>query len=219
MAEKIFPFPWNGNPFVESIYKEQNYKVITTSSPSKNAILFFSGNGLYFPNEEEIFCDTVCKKDRYEWENVAQSPLIQRYYSKIIFIRDIYKQWYVKGINHEADSVTKVIELVRHLTQGYRIVTCGYSAGGYMAVLVGKEIGAKRIFSFSGQFSCWCKIYKAPLLQLYKNDSDYSKWYGIEHLLKKPGGGILFLSGILRTRHRTGCVGQGCRRGYLSICL
>ena len=68
-----------------------------------------------------------------------------------------------------------------------------------MAVLVGKEIGAEKIFSFSGQFSCWNRINEEPMLQLYKRDSDYNKWYGTEHLLKKSGGGILFLSGILQT--------------------
>ncbi|WP_251207780.1 hypothetical protein [Acetatifactor aquisgranensis] len=192
MAEKIYPFPWNGNSLVEKMYEEQNYKVITTCSQSGNAILFFSGNGLYFPDETETFYDTICKKDRYEWENVAKSPLIQRCFSKIIFIRDIYKQWYVKGINHKVNSVTKLIELMRHLTQGEHIVTCGNSAGGYMAVLVGKEIGAERIFSFSGQFSCWNRINEEPMLQLYKRDSDYNKWYGTEHLLKKSGGVFYF---------------------------
>lgn len=61
-----------------------------------------------------------------------------------------------------------------------------------MAVLVGKEIGAERIFSFSGQFSCWNRINEEPMLQLYKSDSDYNKWYGTEHLLKKSGGVFYF---------------------------
>ena len=92
-------FPWNNNSMVKKIYQEKNYKIIHTKAKNKNAIIFFSGNGLYFPNEEKIFSETIIEKNRYEWENISDNKKIKNKYSLIIFVRDIYKQWYLNGIN------------------------------------------------------------------------------------------------------------------------
>lgn len=180
-------FPWNENVLVESIYTGDNYKVLDANQASDSVIIFFSGNGLYFPNTQDVFKETICDKNRYEWEHIGTRYLIKKNYSKIIFLRDIYKQWYVKGINRRADSVEKVVELIQNLTKGYNVVTCGNSAGGYMAMLVGKKIGAKRIFSFSGQFSVWNQLYRAPLLDYYKKETDVSKYYNLSDLLNQNG--------------------------------
>lgn len=180
-------FPWNGNEMVEKAYERDNYKIIDMGRQPGRALIFFSGNGLYFPDTEEVFREEIFDGDRYEWEHVSKQYLIQRHYSKIIFLRDIYKQWYVRGINKRIDSVEKVIELVHELTSGLEVVTCGNSAGGYMAMLVGKAIGAKRIFSFSGQFSIMNQVYRAPLLSYYQGDSYYSKYYSLSTLMQERG--------------------------------
>lgn len=180
-------FPWNGNEIVELAYKKDNYRVIDLGRQSGNAIIFFSGNGLYFPNSEEVFQDTICDKDRYEWEHISTTYLIRKKYSRIIFIRDVYKQWYVSGISSRINSIEKVIELVRKLTVGFDVVTCGNSAGGYMAMLVGKAIGAKKIFSFSGQFSLKNQVCRAPFLSYYEKDLDYNKYYDLGLLMGQRG--------------------------------
>lgn len=180
-------FPWNRSEMVGEVYKKDNYKVIDLNREFGDAIIFFSGNGLYYPNSEEVFRDTICSKDRYEWEHISKMYLIQKKYSRIIFIRDVYKQWYVRGISSKINSIDKVIELVCKLTAGFDVVTCGNSAGGYMAMLVGKAIGAKRIFSFSGQFSLKNQVHQAPLLRYYEKNSYYNKYYDLGFLLRQRG--------------------------------
>lgn len=74
------------------------------------------------------------------------------HFGMMIFVRDIYKTFYVKGINHDVSSIDALLELLEEKTAGYQIVTCGNSAGGYMAVIAGKHLSADRIFSFGGQW-------------------------------------------------------------------
>lgn len=145
-------FPWNGNVFVEKAYSGDNYRIVSTKANNKKAIIFFSGNGLYFPNTEEVFCDVVVKNDRYEFQNIGTDKVVLKAYEKIIFVRDIYKQWYINGINEKCNSIDKTIDFLRNLLVGYEVVTCGVSAGGYMATIVGIGISAKSIVNISGQW-------------------------------------------------------------------
>lgn len=101
-------------------------------------LCFFSGNGLYYPNTISSFCKTVVEQNRYEWWNVGHSEEIVKQAGKIIYVRDVYKQFYVKGINVEINCIDKLCELLKELTMGMRVVTCGNSAGGYIAVIVGQ---------------------------------------------------------------------------------
>ncbi|WP_144265507.1 hypothetical protein [Faecalibacterium sp. An77] len=88
--------------------------------------------------------------DRYEWMRLRA----RRKVAKEIFIRDIFLSWYAKGINFRIDNIEKLIEWLKRETEGYdEIVTIGNSAGGYMAVICGCALHAKRIFSICGQFS------------------------------------------------------------------
>lgn len=176
-------FPWNSGLVIEDIYKTDNYLIKFTGVKSKKAIIFFSGNGLYFPNTEEMFKETIIQKNRYEWENTAKSRVIQNYYEKIIFVRDIYKQWYVKGINQSVNSIDKVIQLLKENTKGYEVTVCGNSAGGYMAVAVGSRINADKIFTFSGQFSVEDQLKRpfgeAPYLQQFKDDEEKRRYFSL----------------------------------------
>ena len=132
---------------IEAYRELDNYKVIDFPSKSKNSCLVcFSSNGLYFPNTDEEL-ELIISKDKYEWEN-----LINKGYKRIIYIRDIYKQWYIKGINSRFDSIDKVKELLGELTQGYTCTFIGSSAGGYAAVLFGNLLNADKIINFAGQF-------------------------------------------------------------------
>lgn len=137
---------------VEVAYKKEKL-IILDNERVKNKLcyIFFSGNGLYYPNTSEVFYKNVIENSRYEWMNIAQSKYLKKVRRKI-FVRDIYKQWYVKGISQEINSVDKLLEELKRLTNGFEIVTVGSSAGGYMAALAAVKLEALRCFDFSGQF-------------------------------------------------------------------
>lgn len=102
-------FPWDKSEITEQQYKRNNYKIIETGNKTGRALVFFSGNGLYYPNTVSCFEETIIKNDRYEGERIIRHTQVQKYYEKIVLVRDIYKQWYVKGINSEQDTVDKTI--------------------------------------------------------------------------------------------------------------
>jgi hypothetical protein len=123
-----------------------NFKVLEGDIANGKCIVLFSGNGLYFPNTEDEL-SKIIKCDRYEWEK-----LYPKNYEKIIFIRDVYKQWYIEGISTELDTVDKVKILIDEEIAGYKTTFVGSSAGGYAAVLFGNLCHADLIISLSGQF-------------------------------------------------------------------
>ncbi len=184
-------FPWTDNEIVKMVYNQDNYKVIYTGSKSHKAIVFFSGNGIYYPNTEDEFRKQIIQNDRYEWVNISKSKRIREYYSVIILVRDIWKQWYVNGINSKYDSVEKVVEFIKQLTKGYVVTTCGNSAGGYMATLVGCSIGAERIFSLSTQF--YIKdVENGPLIEQNINNREKSIWMDISRMFADYDGVFYF---------------------------
>lgn len=137
---------------VKKAYEDKNYSIEYTGADNNNCLVCFSGNGLYFPNEHDEFYVKIILNDRYEWKSICQAKEIRKQYSKIIFLRDIYKKWYVYGINTKCCSIEKVYELLKKETVGYDVTTVGNSAGGYAAVLFGSMLQARHCFSFSGQF-------------------------------------------------------------------
>lgn len=174
----------NTNVKLKCYYEtEKNYRVIDSLDACGNlCYIFFSGNGLYYPNEYEVFEQVVEVQDRYEWENIAKSEEITTCASRIIFVRDIYKTWYVNGINEKIDSIDKLLVLLRELVRGMPVITVGNSAGGYMAVIAGMELNAKRIYSFGGQF---CIKDSSYWLDRYKDNPDRNKYYNIANLVAK----------------------------------
>ena len=105
-------FPWNGSRLVRDEYEKDNYFIIETDADTNKAIVFFSSNGIYFPNTEDAFLRAMNgPRHGYEWTNIAKNKRVQRTFKKIMFIRDVYKQWYITGINDEVNSVEKVAML------------------------------------------------------------------------------------------------------------
>lgn len=141
----------NDEVLVES-YQGNNYQCYDTGADSKICYILFSSNGLYYPNTREVFEEEILKKDRYEWKWVVKNSRIPQMAGRIIYVRDIYKCWYSKGINERENTVEKTLELLKKLTDGYRIITVGSSAGGYMAVLTAIKLKAEYCFNFSGQY-------------------------------------------------------------------
>lgn len=134
-------------------FQGDNYQCFDTGIDSRICYIMFSSNGLYYPNTREVFEDTILKKDRYEWKWVVNNSHIPQIAGRIIYVRDIYKCWYTKGINVRDNTIDKTLELLEELTRGYQVVTVGSSAGGYMAVLTAIKLKAAYCFNFSGQYS------------------------------------------------------------------
>lgn len=132
---------------------DDNYQIVDTGHQSGICYIFFSSNGLYYPDTDEVFEEQILKKNRYEWKWVVSKSAIPEKAEKIIYVRDVWKQWYSKGINSNINTIDKTIELLRRLTGGCRIVTAGSSAGGYMAVLAAVKLHAEYCLNFSGQYT------------------------------------------------------------------
>ena len=161
------------NKVLKEIYNQDNYKVIEKNIKSRKCLIFFSSNGLYFPNTTEIFFQRIVKEDRYEWSNVMRSAQRLEKWGKIIYVRDIRKQWYITGINSRINSITQLKTLLEEITQNYEVFTVGNSAGGYIATLMGILLKAKAIFNFSGQFDLHYTLASNPYLDKYMKKDSY----------------------------------------------
>lgn len=113
---------------------------------SNRTYIFFSSNGIYIDNIDSIN-NVLVAQDRYEWENVSKDQA----YNKI-FVRDIKKSWYLNGVNKNESSVEALLQELKIITNGKRIVTVGNSSGGYAATLFGYLLNAEYVLNFSGQF-------------------------------------------------------------------
>lgn len=129
-----------------------NYKVVENKRCGRcdATVVYFSSNGLYYPNTHSVFRDTIENKGRFEWSKAEnQFP----HAKTMIFLRDIHKQWYLKGINKEIDSFEKIADLIRKHHTSEKLILVGTSAGGYAAAVVGMMLKADAVFSFAGQFT------------------------------------------------------------------
>lgn len=135
---------------VWSVYRNNpNYKIEYDDKCADKdcCVIYFCSNDIYFPNNDTIFRKRIIEKDFYEWYG---SRVDTAY--KHIFVRDIFKQWYLTGINASINSPEKLLEFLKKETEGKRIITVGNSAGGYAAVLYGTQLNAERILAFNAQF-------------------------------------------------------------------
>ncbi|MGD2183193.1 hypothetical protein [Lusitaniella coriacea] len=111
-------------------------------------------------------------------------------FAKVIFVRDVFKQWYLEGINSKIDSIESLVEFLKQETQGLKITCVGSSAGGYAATLFGTLLEATRIFNFSGQFSLWHSLKEEekrksnPILLKNESNSEVNQYFDIVNLVK-----------------------------------
>lgn len=173
------------NDLLRECFEGNNYYEEILGNGRK-CFVFFSGNGLYFPNDYPTAANALIKNNHYEWQNIAKSDLIRIQAGKLIFVRDIYKQWYVTGINSEINSIEKLIPFLREKTKGYEVITAGNSAGGYMASLFGALLSAKLVLNFSGQYVIDPNDLSDGYyyLKKYAHDKFYSRFFDIRPFLK-----------------------------------
>ena len=148
----VFDISYPKNELLLDVYEKDNYIVQDTGADSDICYIFFSSHGLYYPETEEVFRKEIMENDRYEWKWVARNSSVYERAGRVIFVRDIWKCHYQKGINSLANTLDKTLDLLARLTKGYRVITVGSSAGAYMAVLSGIKLHAEYVFNFSGQW-------------------------------------------------------------------
>lgn len=168
------------------------------SSGNLIAAIYFSSNAIYYPNEEGEFRHSIFHNNRFEWFGTRYATA-----SRHIFVRDVFKQWYVEGISETNNSADKVIIALKELTKGYNTITIGSSAGGYAAALIGCALDANEIFCFAAQFdisneAALTELSRNPLLVQHREDPSCNKYFELKDIIKsKPGSIIHYFAPLL----------------------
>jgi hypothetical protein len=172
---------------------DDNYEILNFDSDSNRCVIYFSSNGLYYPSTSEVFNHQIIKGNRFEWKkNITPSA------KKVIFLRDITKQWYLTGINARINTIEKLKSFLAKETAGMEVICVGSSAGGYAATLLGCMLNAKYILNFSGQYSLNYILEqpighaKNPTLSRYAEDVNYNCYYSIESLIATSSSSVFY---------------------------
>lgn len=180
-------WPWVfqvDSELVRQVYEQQDNYLIEYDDtvPVKDiCAIYFSSNDIYYPNEENVFRKRIIERNAFEWYGTR----INNAY-KHIFLRDIFKQWYLKGINSQQNSPTELLALLKKETEGLSVVAVGSSAGGYAAILFGVLLQAKRVLAFNPQFEIKSLLKsttaeKNPLLFRLRN-TEWSRYFDLKEI-------------------------------------
>ena len=128
--------------------------------------------------------------DRYEWDRISCSIA-----AKEIYIRDIYKSWYVTGINSCIDTIDKLADFLKDEVKDMPVICIGSSSGGYLAALLGVLLNADHVVAFSAQFELRNKgaLDAKPFLRRYQNVPERAKYYDIKPFLERSDVPIYYL--------------------------
>lgn len=140
------------NELVEAMYQREGIMVRDYCN-SDICYIFFSSNDLFYPNTIAEFKKKIVEENRFEWTKMAMSKNITEVSGRHIFVRDIYKMWYVTGCDAKHSNLDSLIDYLGELSKGYKVITVGSSAGGFMAMLAAIKLDAVCCFDFSGQVS------------------------------------------------------------------
>ena len=136
--------------WLEPFYKQNNYKIVYGNPKSKLCLIAFSSNALYNVSTPERNVEQL-SRNRFEYENVLNDIKIYKKFNKIIFLRDVTRHFYFKGINDSMNSISNILEFLKQETYGLNCYTIGNSSGGFAATLVGYYLAnVKRVYSFGG---------------------------------------------------------------------
>lgn len=169
----------------EKIYTDyDNWYEECPHANGKKCYIFFSSNGLYPDSTAEELQQILVNKNRFEWKSIANAFKYHKDLGKIIYVRDIYKAFYIYGISKQLDSIDKVIGKLKELTSGYEVTTVGISSGGYMAVVCAEALNAERTFCFSGQFDIESHLQHVDLIYC-KSVEEKKKYINILNIIKQ----------------------------------
>lgn len=158
-------------------YQKDNYLIeINETIIDNRCCIYFSSNGLFFPETKQNFTEMIMDRNRFEWYDRRIKNV-----KKSIFVRDILKNFYVLGINAKYNTIEKLCAFLKEETSNYEIITVGSSAGGYAATICGLLLSAKTVFNFSGQISLWdyFDFKNKQFLQKYREKVEYCQYYDL----------------------------------------
>lgn len=184
---------------VNSVYTDHDNYLIESSSEQavgqkKYCAIYFSSNNIYYPNTEAEFNHAIVTKNRFEWYGTRIEKAV-----KHIFLRDVFKQWYLKGVNAKMNHPDALLAFLKKETQGFDIITLGSSSGGFAAVYYGQLLGAETTYSFNGQFEVDSLLTKSskevdPILFRNQNDTKLRTYYDIAKFITAPSSIFYFRS-------------------------
>lgn len=168
----------------------KNYVVFENDNASDNyAIIYFSSNGIYYPNTYEEFNEQINKKNKFEF--YSQDYRLSKA-KKTIYVRDVHKQWYLKGINKDINNIDKLVQLIRELSLGLKIICVGSSAGGYIATIVGARLNAEMVYSFSGQFTLEKILSDRKDMIVNEMYKDWLNYYNLKNIVEESTTKVLY---------------------------
>lgn len=191
---EIFDNEKDNLEILEAYHNMEHMKLEMTGNKAKQCYIFFTSHGLYYPTTIENFKHKVLEQDRYEWVNISKNSAIWGRASELIFVRDIYKNWCIQGINGTINSMDKLYERLKTLTEGREIITVGSSAGGFMAILFGTLLKAKTIYAFSPQVSLsrYHGFHPINYFEEYLQDPGVVKYMELAPLMKEYTGNLFY---------------------------
>lgn len=180
-------------------YNKDNYKVIDYASSGddnvkrKYCVIYCSSNDIWYPNELSAFKHSFFENDYYEWTSIECQIAV-----KEIYVRDIYKSWYVTGINSRINSIEKLIEFLKDEIGELPIICVGSSSGGYLAVLLACLLHASHALCFSAQFNLDNKhaMGENPFLQRYQLEYLKSKYYDLIPIIEESTVPVFYICPI-----------------------
>lgn len=134
---------------VKSVYNNSDNYIIQyddTYADQKTCAVYFSSNGLYFPSTEDVFRTQIIERNAFEFYGTRIKVW------KHILVRDIFKEWYIDGINSQINSFDKLILWIKSQTEGLDTYMVGISSGAFAAIIIGSLTNAKRVLAFNPQF-------------------------------------------------------------------
>lgn len=167
----------------ERAYSLDNIEIFDDPTVTKGlCAIFFSSAGLYYPNTENELEKSVLIANRYEWKKV-RLPFVKRY----IYIRDVSKTFYLLGINRQISSIDDTLNKINEITNGYKVICIGSSAGAYFATLIGSMLeSCVYVLEFSGYYNLnILDEEKWPVINEFRNNEALNRWYDTKPIIEK----------------------------------
>jgi len=180
------------SPIVFKAYEGMDNYIIEKVSDKKLAVIYCSSNGIYYPNEYDIFKRYMLDANKFEW--IKRDWKIKDA-GLNIYIRDVFKQWYIKGINSQINSIDKLINFIKDKVSGYDIIVLGSSAGGYIATILGCRLNAKYVLNFAGQFDLTFQDKNNRYIWEYIENENKTEFKNIKDLIEKSKTDIFYFVG------------------------
>ena len=144
---------WEAKQYVHDSF--DNIQIEDKYPNGEYCYIFFSSNGICDEVPVEKYIEELVDKNKYEWRSIAKAIRKRKSTGRCIYVRDVYKCYYMHGVSSKYDSIEKtIIRLKEYVSdKNWKIVTVGISSGGYMSVITGMALGAYKIYNISGQYS------------------------------------------------------------------